>query len=225
MSPMSHPLYQQLTRLLILPLAALLLISGLIAKDIASANPLSGAAARTENPVVDSRKAQPVNKSQPDLQPEVIAQPVQSATEQISSALQQLIQEAQLSFEQAIQDTQQAIRDLPQTLESASANPAQFQRGLESRKDLLDDIADSIDGLGERINKLGGNFSQTNAKAVKSVFDDAADAIEVLADDIEDAAKGSSAVLRVQINAHIQSVNQSLEQAKQTLQSLSLQPT
>lgn len=210
MNPTTKWLKQGLARVVFLLLACLLLIFGSVGQDHAFARPLSSPAA-TVKTSTDSLL--------PNLPTE---QPLQQLGNQAGSALQQFVQQTQTSFDQSLRDTQTALNDLPQNLERfANGTISQIQQDLEARKDLLDNAADSIDNLGKKIKKFGGDLSQANAKSMQKIFDDAADAIEVLTDDIEDAENSNSAELRTQIDQHIQSANQALDRAQQSLKTLS----
>jgi gas vesicle protein len=219
MNAKTHQLKSGLMRVLLVPLVCLLLVFTAVIPDTAIAASLNSLAATTQTtfsksvPGSNALSDSPVGKS------------LQSLGTEAGTALQQLAQQTQTTFDQYIQDTQTAIKDLPQKLaEAGSTTSSQFQQELETRKDLLDDAADNIDSLSGKIKKLGSGLSEASIKSAQKIFDDASDAIEVLADDIEDAEKGSSAVLRAQIDQHIQSVNQALDQAKQSFQNLTQSP-
>jgi uncharacterized protein YukE len=194
-------------------LACLLWVAGVISQDAVWAATSSRPAAITSNPA----------PSLPIAQPQRQLQPVGQQIEQkVSSALQQSFQQAQTAFDQSVRNTQSALQGLPQRLEEAAGTTtAQLRQELETRKDFLDDAADAIDSLGKKIEKFAGSLSQAPSIKIKQVFDTAADAIEVVADDIEDAAKGKVTLSQAQINQRIQAVNQALDQAKQSLQNLS----
>jgi uncharacterized protein YoxC len=156
------------------------------------------------------------------------AQKAAQVVDQSSRSLQAFVKQTQLSYDQAIKDTNQAINDLPQKIESAANATSisvrdQINKELEARKDVLDDTADAIDDLAEKLKKIGKSGLAQGAASAKSphqVLDNTSDVIEVLADDIEDAEEDTSALLRARVAQHIKDVNQALEEANQTIKAL-----
>lgn len=142
-------------------------------------------------------------------------------------ALPKPLEDARLFYEKTVQKTNSVIDGLSAQL----ASPSPDKDVIEDNQDDLENAADDLDDLAEKVGKFSKNLFrsssatasetlQKNLQALRSGLDNAAQTVDILADDTERAKKGASPFLKTRIDQGIDAVKQSLQESDRALQDL-----
>jgi prophage maintenance system killer protein len=173
-----------------------------------------------------------------------ISEPTTTAPESLApSPLPKWVTKTQLTFDKALTKTKTAIADLASQLEEAATTTdvvvqKQIKKSLENKQDVLENAADKIDDLVEKLQKANKKLAATvgdapnelqsqlqiQAQNLQQSLDAAVQTINTLADSTEKAKKNTTEAFRTQINNQIEAVNQALEKAQQAIQGLGQSP-
>jgi uncharacterized protein YukE len=66
--------------------------------------------------------------------------------------------------------------------------------------------------------------AEQRARNTQRALEDAAEAIDILADDVENAKDETSALFRARLEQHVKAVNQALEEANRSIKTLGQKP-
>ncbi|MDV3000201.1 MAG: hypothetical protein N5P05_001807 [Chroococcopsis gigantea SAG 12.99] len=151
----------------------------------------------------------------------------ETAPEKPEFTLPEPLEKARLSYEKAVQKTNNVIDGLAAQLAGSSPD----KDIIEDQQDDLENAADKLDDLAEKVGKFGKKLFnnpsatvsegvQKNLQALKQGLDNAAQTIDILADDTEKAKNGASPFLKNRISQGIDAVKESLQASDRALSDL-----
>jgi len=197
MNFLTNWLKAQKNKVLVGLIAGLTILSSLTFADVAFAD-------NSVLAIITSTKAEP-------------ATAVEQAAKSVDASIQTWVEEIKLSFDQAVQEIKQLVEELPQQLAGGAVNG----KAIGAKQDLLENAADSIDDLGEKVAKFNKRLQRSgtalsapvakNIEGLQRSLEDSAEAINLLADDTEKAKKGASTFLQTRIKQQVDIVKQALQ--------------
>lgn len=197
MNFLTNWLKAQKNKVLVGLVAGLTMLSSLAFTDIAFAD-------NSILAIISSTKAEPTTA-------------VEQAAKSVDASIATWVEEIKLSFDQAVQEIKQVVEELPQQLAGGSVTG----KAIGAKQDLLENVADSIDDLGEKVAKFNKRLQRSgtalsapvakNIQGLQTSLEDSAEAINLLADDTEKAKKGASTFLQTRIKQQVDIVKQALQ--------------